>query len=104
MSANVWTIVLAGGAGRRPASVTGGVPKQFWHPRGTMPSLLDATLDRVFGVNVPERTVAVVDESHRRYLPPESTPFEHVIYQPMDRGTAAGVLLPLLFVLRRNPE
>lgn len=105
MSTDVWTIVLAGGAGRRLASVTGGVPKQFWRPRGTMPSLLDATLERLFRVNVPERTVSVVDAAHRQYLPPAPTaPFARVIYQPTDRGTAAGVLLPLMFVLEREPQ
>jgi choline kinase len=29
-----WTVVLAAGAGRRLAEVTGGVPKQFWRAAG----------------------------------------------------------------------
>ena len=42
MSNQLWTVILAAGAGRRLSAVTGGVPKQFW--RGLNgPSLLTQT-------------------------------------------------------------
>ena len=103
MFAEVWTIVLAAGAGRRLAGVTGGTPKQFWKPAGTSLSLLEATLARTYTVTVPERTVVVVDRGHRPYVDAlfGVTPAETIVQQPENRGTAAGVLLPLLSVLER---
>jgi mannose-1-phosphate guanylyltransferase len=96
MSANLWNIVLAAGRGTRLASVTGGVPKQFWSPEGSG-TLLEETLSRTAALAPPERTVIVVDQSHRRFV--ESLPglgrFAHILYQPADKGTAAGVLLGL---------
>ena len=103
MSAEVWTIVLAAGAGRRLAGVTGGTPKQFWKPAGTSLSLLEATLSRMYDVTAPERTVVVVDRVHRAHVEAlfGAAPAESIIYQPENRGTAAGVLLPLVSVLER---
>jgi mannose-1-phosphate guanylyltransferase len=99
-----WTIVLAAGAGRRLSMLTGGVPKQFWRPRGGR-SLLEETLARLERVAPAERTVVVVDRSHRQYLRPGAgAPAGWVIYQPEDRGTAAGVLLGLTTVLESAPD
>src|SRR5690606_23822021 len=53
-----WTVVLAAGAGRRLASVTGGVPKQFWRAAGGR-SLLRQTLDRFAPLAPTSRTVVV---------------------------------------------
>jgi mannose-1-phosphate guanylyltransferase len=99
MATQPWTIVLAAGAGRRLAPVTGGVPKQFWRPLGA-DSLLEATLERLRPVGAPERTLTIVDAGHTPFIA-EIDPIRlgDVLYQPMDRGTAAGVLLPLLQVL-----
>ncbi len=105
MRPGVWTVVLAAGAGRRLADVTGGVPKQFWSPDGTR-SLLDDTLARLSPIAPPTRTVVIVDEAHRRFvgrairLRPGTT----VLFQPRDRGTAAGVLLALTPVLDAAPD
>jgi mannose-1-phosphate guanylyltransferase len=101
----LWTIVLAGGAGRRLASVTDGVPKQFWHYDGKR-SLLEATLDRVAPLSSPDHTVIVVDKSHRQFLDltSGSSNYCRVIYQPADRGTAVGVLPGLVEVLDAAPE
>jgi mannose-1-phosphate guanylyltransferase len=100
MSAAPWTIVLAAGAGRRLTSVTGGVPKQFWRPGGGG-SLLDATLGRLGTLAAPERTTTVVDLSHRAYVHAlkNRARLGEVVYQPTDRGTATGVLLPLAGVI-----
>ena len=105
MAHELWTIALAAGAGRRLASVTGGVPKQYYRPEGAR-SLLEETLARVRPLVAPERTLTVVDAGHRPYVEsfdPHS-PFGEVVYQPMDRGTAAGVLLPLMKVREAAPD
>jgi mannose-1-phosphate guanylyltransferase len=90
----LWSVVLAGGRGTRLAGVTGGVPKQFWAPPGGH-SLLEATLERLAPLTDPLHTVTVVDDTHHCYVDPlrERVPIGEVIYQPADRGTAAGVLL-----------
>jgi len=99
----VWTVALAGGAGRRLAAVTGGVPKQFW-PMGDSRTLLEATLDRMAPIAPRSRTVVVVDRSHKSYVRAMADRLGHVLYQPEDRGTAAGVLLALLPILDAEPE
>lgn len=100
-----WNIVLAAGRGSRLASVTGGVPKQFWSADGG-PTLLEETLDRISRIAPPERTVIVVDRSHGPFVGALEglNRFEHILYQPEDRGTAAGVLLGLSRVVAVDPS
>lgn len=129
MEANskVWVIVLAAGEGSRLHSLTnvgngGPVPKQFcaFVPdkppatrlngkggsfRACRPiSMLESTLDRAARIAPPERTVAIVATSHRRWweggMP--TLPHDNIIVQPSNRGTAPGILLPLLHVLMRD--
>jgi len=103
MATHTWMIVLAGGEGRRLARVTGGVPKQFWRVRGDA-TLLDRTLERLAPFAPPERTVVVVDQEHEPYVRSASGLAAHILYQPRDRGTAAGVLLAMLPILDLDPE
>jgi len=104
MRRNLWSIVLAAGSGRRLVTVTGGVPKQFWCPPGGV-SLLEATLQRVAPLTAPERTIVIVDESHRAFAAPYAADDGRVmVYQPLDRGTAAGVLMALVPVLSADPH
>lgn len=100
----LWSIVLAAGAGRRLAALTGGVPKQFWRPdRG--PSLLGATLGRLAPLSPPENTVVIVDQSHRSHVDTlSSAVVGTVLFQPGDRGTATGVLMALMPVLEADPD
>jgi mannose-1-phosphate guanylyltransferase len=101
---SLWSVVLAAGAGRRLNTLTGGVPKQFWSPGGG-PSLLDATLSRLAPLSGPERTVVVVDRSHLPHVQLLSPGrVGAVLFQPSDRGTAAGVMLALTPVLDADPE
>lgn len=105
---NEWAIVLAAGDGTRLAALTdqGGapVPKQYWSLRGPR-SLLGDALARAGQLVARERTVVVVAARHRALWEAELAhlPPENVIVQPENRGTAAGLLLPLISVLRRDP-
>jgi mannose-1-phosphate guanylyltransferase len=89
-----WSVVLAAGAGRRLADVTGGIPKQFWAPRGRA-TLLENTIERVRSLTPLSRTITVIDQSHHDLAGQiqRVRSIGHVAAQPMDRGTAAGVLL-----------
>jgi mannose-1-phosphate guanylyltransferase len=108
-STDRWAIVLAAGAGSRLATVTTSdtghvVPKQFCSLRGGR-SLLADTLSRARAFVPHERVVVVVAAQHRRFWEGDlaGLPPENVIVQPLDRGTAAGVLLPLMAILERDP-
>jgi mannose-1-phosphate guanylyltransferase len=104
MPRSLWSIVLAAGAGRRLASVTNGVPKQFWRFNGGV-SLLDITMQRMSGVAPLSRTVVIVDASHQQYLATSQTVADSlVLHQPMDRGTATGVLMALMAVIERDRD
>ena len=94
-----WSLILAAGRGRRLASVTGGLPKQFWAPRGER-TLLEHTVDRMTDLSPLARIVTVVDRSQRAYAEAinSRTPVGHLTYQAGDRGTAAGVLRGLVEV------
>lgn len=100
MAADLWTVVLAAGNGRRLAPVTNGTPKQFWNS-GTGASLLEETFARVAPLAPASRTTVVVDRAHHRYVPAAARawPTEWLLYQPADRGTAVGVLLALSPIL-----
>lgn len=100
-----WTVVLAAGAGRRLAEITGGVPKQYWRAEDGA-SLLRRTLDRFEPIAPSSRTVVVVDAAHRQYFTTGDAMAwaSGFVRQPSDRGTATGVLLGLLPVLEHDPD
>jgi mannose-1-phosphate guanylyltransferase len=107
---HLWSIVLAGGEGSRLSHLTGGaegrsVPKQYCSVRGDL-SLLHQALRRGHAVSGPERTVVVVSADHRCWWTPEliDLPPDNIVVQPCNRGTACGLMLPLLQVLIRDPE
>lgn len=109
MSVHDWAIVLAAGEGSRLRSLTttsGGVsvPKQFCSLAGG-PSLLQETLRRAEIVAPRSRIATVVAEQHRRWWegPLWSLRASNVVVQPENRGTANGILLPLLFLMERDP-
>ena len=106
---HAWAIVLAAGDGLRLSEWTAdrsgrAVPKQycsFGRPR----SMLRWALDRACGVVPREHVVTVVAEQHRRFWERELSDFPagNVLVQPRNRGTGAGLLLPLLHLrLRRD--
>jgi mannose-1-phosphate guanylyltransferase len=107
---NTWALVLAAGEGSRLRSLTTtangiAVPKQFCSLRGG-PSLLQETLHRAEAVASRQRICTIVAAQHRRWWegPLWSLPMSNVIVQPENRGTANGILLPLLHIAERDPH
>jgi mannose-1-phosphate guanylyltransferase len=107
--ANVWGIVLAGGEGTRVKSflqqTCGGSGLKQFSAIIDERSMLRCTLDRVTRLIPRERVVIVVSAQHRNHAARELAdwPSENVIYQPRNRDTAAGILLPLAHITNRDP-
>ncbi len=106
----IWGLVLAAGDGTRLHAVTVGEdgghrPKQFCALVDER-TLLRSTLDRMTRLLPRRRIVVVVAAAHRKLWQRELAdwPAENVVVQPENRGTAAGLLLPLLTIAGRDPE
>jgi mannose-1-phosphate guanylyltransferase len=109
MPGPLWAIVLAGGEGSRLGNLARDehgepAPKQFCR-FGTGQSLLASTLERAEGLVPRERVVVSLLEHHRRWWTRELAghPARAALPQPCPRGTAAGVLAPLLAIERMDP-
>jgi mannose-1-phosphate guanylyltransferase len=78
-------------------------PKQFTAADGDL-TLLGTTLLRAQRIAPPERIATIVAAQHERWWRSELAGFdpENIIVQPMNRGTAAGILLPLVWITRRD--
>lgn len=106
---NVWGVVLAGGEGTRVRSFLkqlcgGSGLKQFSTIIGER-SMLRCTLDRVVRLIPPERILIVVSSQHREDVENQLAhwPRQNIIYQPINRDTAPGILLPLAHITNRDP-
>lgn len=106
----MWVVVLAAGWGRRLQPLTTDsfgriVPKQFCSFGGRRP-LLRMALERAWAVSVPTRTLTVVSAHHRYWWQHllSDVPAQTVVEEPRQRGTACGLLLPLLRILARDPD
>lgn len=107
---HLWAIVLAAGDGTRLSALTkdahgNSVPKQFCSLNGDA-SLIEQTLVRAKSVVADERITAVVSPTHARHWKTalKSLPSENIVVQPINRGTAIGILLPALRILARDPN
>jgi mannose-1-phosphate guanylyltransferase len=105
---NVWAVVLAGGQGTRLRPLVRYVcgddrPKQYAALVDSR-SLLQLTLDRVALRIAPDRTVVVARRVHGRYLRQAVNGGQRLLIQPLDRGTAAGILWPAHWISWRDPE
>lgn len=107
---NRWAVILAAGEGSRLRALTTlpsgiAIPKQFCSLYEG-PSLLEDALHRGESVADKSRICAVVAEQHRCWWEGAlaSLPDRNVIVQPQNRGTANGVLLPLMHILLRDPS
>jgi mannose-1-phosphate guanylyltransferase len=101
----LWSVILAGGAGRRLFAVTNGIPKQFWRLDGRT-SLLEETMARIAPIADTTRTAVVVDRAHETFVRGAALHQRagRILYQPLDRGTAAGVLFGMQPVLEADPD
>ncbi len=106
---NNWVIILAAGEGRRlhcfTTSATGEhVPKQYCSLHGGASLLADA-LQRARRIARPEHVCVVVAAAHEHFWHDELRELApgNIVVQPENRGTAIGILLPLLHVLRQDP-
>lgn len=114
-----FALVLAAGDGTRLRSLTTdaagvAVPKQFCSladdrettnaPTGR--SLLATTIARAERIVARPRITSVVASQHRNWWLPDLShlPAGNVIVQPANRGTAPGILLPFLEIVRRDPR
>lgn len=104
-----WTVVLAAGEGSRLRSLTTdsegkSIPKQFCSLNGG-PSLLQLALRRASRISPWSQITTIVAEQHETWWGGElgSVRFGNVVVQPANRGTAIGVLLPVLRILARDP-
>jgi mannose-1-phosphate guanylyltransferase len=107
---HTWALVLAGGEGSRLQGLTRNVhgvvvPKQYCSLQGG-PSLLQEALQRAATVAAMQRVCTVVAAQHRQWwtsmlgiLRPRN-----VFVQPHNRGTAHGILLPLLRIADMDPD
>ncbi|MBK7875005.1 MAG: NTP transferase domain-containing protein [Planctomycetes bacterium] len=107
---STWGLVLAAGEGARLRTLTTdgagrSVPKQFCSLRGGA-SLFGDAIARAQRVAAPERIVTIVAAEHRAHWEHETRELapENVLVQPRNRGTAAGLLYPLLAIHEREPD
>ena len=105
----LWGIVLAAGEGTRVrdflTQLCGGRGiKQFCAVIGRR-SMLEHTLARVERLIPRERVLVVVSSEHREEVARQLAhwPADNIIYQPLNRDTAPGLLLPLAYIAHREP-
>lgn len=106
----LWSVVLAGGDGRRMATLTQGpdgqhVPKQFCR-FGSRECLLERTLRRAAAHSAPENTLVVVQEAHRQWWEPllASIPSRNILVEPSNQGTAVALLRVVSTLLDRDRD
>jgi len=110
MARDRWAVILAGGDGMRLRSLTWRLmgderPKQFCPVIGDR-TLLEQAWRRTALAVPADRTLVVVTRKHERFYTPilgELGPRVAVV-QPENRGTAAGILYPLLHLASLDPE
>ena len=105
-----WAIVLAGGEGSRLRALSRDdadqpAPKQFCR-LGCERPLLAAALERAERLVKPGRVMVSVVETHRHWWAAQLADRAPgtIVSQPVGRGTATGILFPLLRILDRDPE
>ena len=110
MPRNLWAVLLAGGDGTRLRELTTRIvgddrPKQFCPIVGG-DSLLRQTRSRVDPLFSADRQIFVVSRAHETYYRRELADAENsvVIAQPVNRGTAVGIIFALIRVMQSDPD
>lgn len=106
---NLWSIVLAGGDGARAKEFIRRwlgyeKPKQYCTFVGSR-SMFQHTLDRAARLTPWERVVVVAAQHHQHEVwdQLDDRPASMVLFQPKNVDTAAGIFLPLTYILARDP-
>jgi mannose-1-phosphate guanylyltransferase len=107
---NVWSIILAGGNGMRTKEflrrwLSYEKPKQYCTLVGSR-SMFQHTLDRAARLTPWERVAVVAARHHQDevWLQLDGRPIGSVVLQPKNADTAAGIYLPLTYILARDPQ
>ena len=107
---HLWAVLLAGGDGVRLRDLTVRIvgddrPKQFCPIIGAE-SLLRQTRARLDPLFSGDRQVFVVSCAHERYYSKELADAEDslVVAQPMNRGTAVGIIVALVQIMQVDPD
>lgn len=107
---NLWGIVLAGGEGTRLQNLVKRLygyarPKQYCTLTGTY-SLIKQTIFRASKIISNKNILTVVNSDHSRFYKEElsNRPVETIIVQPCQRGTSAGILLPVAKIYKSDPD
>jgi mannose-1-phosphate guanylyltransferase len=110
MPRHCWSVLLAGGDGMRLRDFTVTIvgdhrPKQFCPIVGPQ-SLLSQTRARLDPLFASDRQAFVVCCAHERYYSKELADAKDslVIAQPLNRGTAVGILVALVQVMLADPD
>ncbi len=110
MPRHLWAVLLAGGDGIRLRELTARIvgdhrPKQFCPIVGAE-SLLSQTRARLDPLFSGDRQVFVVSCAHKSYYSKELADAKDslVIAQPMNRGTAVGIIVALVQVMQADPD
>lgn len=107
---NIWGLILSGGEGTRLRPLITKLygidrPKQYCSIVGTR-SMLQHTLDRIKSFIPSHQILTVVNPHHLEFVQEklnDQLP-ENILVQPCGRGTANGILLPLLHIYHRDPN
>ena len=80
-------------------------PKQYCTFVGSR-SMLQHTLDRMASIVLPEQVITVIGLGHREFLtePGAQAIPGSIIEQPLNLGTAPGILLPTAYVIDKDPQ